>query len=508
MKVVSTRTLPPRAGPFSSLRDYMAVLEARGKVLRIRELDQDQYEATGLMYRLIDDYGWTAAPAVIIERIKQDGVWLDGPVIVNQYGDWDCEAIGLGVASIGPDRRENYRAALAHCASLAVPKVMWKTVPPVEVLPARAPCKDVVLKGDQIDILTFPFIQSNPADGGRFINTGNLVLVHPEQGRNIGTYRCHIKGPRKINVNPEPAQHMWTMLMDLKKRGHKSWPVAVILGSDPIMFAMSSSKTARYGQDEVEIAGGFLGRPVEVVKCEDSDIRVPANVEMVIEGEVSLTETEPEGPFGEMYGYLGASKAQNFVMHINTITHRRNPVFVNQFTGVTRGFLTTPMEATANIAFKGPVPNLVGIHLPVELTGFCFVSIDKQAPGDAFKAAEAIVKFLNLAKITCVVDKDVDILNSAEVLHAVGARWRPYPATKILEATPGMRLDPGVPEADREKLDVRTSKVIIDATRPWPEEGGPQTYPKLNRTWLTEKCPDIFARIDRKLPGWLKNWQP
>lgn len=504
--IASSATQLRNLGPFASLRDYMAALEARGKVLRIKELDQDAYEATALTYRLIDRYGWTGGPTLVIERIKIDGEWMDGPIIVNNYGDWDCEPIALGLEPAGPDRRENYKAAVAHCERMPGENGQWQTVDPVEVAAAQAPCKEIVLTGDDVDIQRFPFIQSNPADGGRFVNTGNLVLIHPEQGRNVGTYRCHIKGPRRLGVNPEPNQHAWTMLMDLKKKGESSVKVAIVQGADPIVFAMSSSKTARLGQDELQIAGGFLGRPLELVRCEDSDILVPANVEMVIEGVISLTETEPEGPFGEMYGYLGAKKAENFVMDLTTITHRRNPWFVNQFTGVTRGFLTSPMEATANLAFRNVVPNLQNIHLPVDLTGFCFLSIDKEAPGDAFKAAEPITKFLNIAKIICVFDKDVDIHNSGEALHALGSRWRPHPATKIIESGPGMRLDPGVREADRERLDLTSSKIVIDATRPWPEENGPDVYPKLNREWLQELCPDAFPRIDRKISELLKDW--
>ncbi len=103
---------------------------------------------------------------------------------------------------------------------------------------------------------------------------------------------------------------------------------------------MSSSKTARSGQDELEIAGGFKGKPVEVVKCENSDILVPANVEMIIEGEIPLNDLEKEGPFGEMYGYMGLPHEEQFYMNIKTITHRVNPMIVNQFTGVTRGYIT------------------------------------------------------------------------------------------------------------------------------------------------------------------------
>ena len=491
-------------GPFDSLRDFMLALEARGKVIHIAEIDQDQYEATAVMYRLIDHFGWTGAPALIADRVKVDGEWMDGPFIANQYGDWDSAAFALGLEPPTEDRRENYRAAVAHCIELAGETGQWKTIEPVEVSEDQAPCKIVKLTGDEIDILKFPFVQSNPADGGRFINTGNLIMVDPERGRNVGTYRCHIKGPRKIAINPEKRQHGWQFLQDAKERGEKIVNAALVLGTDPIVYAMSCSKTARLGQDELAIAGGFLGKPVEVVKCETSDILVPANAEMVIEGEIPVDEFISEGPFGEMYAYMGHEKSENYYMNITAVTHRRKPWFVNQFTGVTPGFLTAPTEATGNVAFRQLIPNLVGFHLPIELTGFCFLSIDKKKPGEAFEAGREILKFLNIAKILVVVDKDVDILNTMETLHAMGARWQPHSASEIIEDGLALRLDPSIREVEREKLHPKSSKIIVDATRQWPEEGGPDVYPRLSRDHLAEEFPNLFAEIDEKMKGLLE----
>ena len=493
-------------GPFDSLRTYMAALEAYGGVLRIPEIDQDAYEATALMYRLIDKYGWTGAPAVIFDRIKIDGEWMNGPVIANQYGRWNTEAIALGIETITDDQPAMYRAAVEKVIAMANKDGQWKTIEPVEINRDRAPCKEVILTGDEIDLLEFPWLQSNPADAGRYINTGNVITYDPQYGRNSGTYRCQLKGPRKIGVNPEINQHGWTFLMDMKERGEPFARVAIVIGADPVTYAMGSSKTARLGQDELAIAGGFMGRPLEVVKCETSELLVPANVEMVIEGEIPF-DMEEEGPFGEMYGYMGQKKSENFYLNVTAVTHRENPWFVNQFTGVTRGYLTSPMEATANLTFKKVIPNLVGIHVPVEITGFAFLSIDKQKPGEAFEAAEPLTKFLNIAKIIVVVDKDVDILNVKEVMHAVGARWQPHPATRIIEQSSAMRLDPSIRAEQKSELKVIGSKIIIDATRQLPDEGGPAVYPPLNRACLLEKFPDVFDRIDRKLPEYLKSWE-
>ena len=467
----------------------MAAIEEHGNVLKIKEIDQDAYELTGLIYKLIDKHGWLGAPAIVVEKVKIDGRWMKGPIIVNQYGLAAHEAIAVGVPfkDIGNDQIENFKKALKLVMDLG----QIQPVKPVEIEKHQAPAKEIMLQDEEINVLDFPFLQSNPGDNGRFINTGNLVLIDPEKGRNVGTYRMQIKGPRKIGINPERKQHGWEFLMGMKERGEKVAQAAVVLGTDPLVFAMSSSKTARLGQDELEIAGGFKGCPIEVVKCENSDITVPANVEMIIEGEIPLDDMEEEGPFGEMYGYMGLPHTEQFYMNIKTITHRKNPMFVNQFTGVTRGFITTPSEASSTRNFRQFIPELVGAHGPPDFTGFFFISIDKTRPHQAFEVAEKL-NFLPISKIMVVVDKDVNIHDPMEMIATVGARWQPHPGGKIIEAGPGFFLDPSA------KIRGRSSKIIIDATRQWPEEGGPDPYPKLNREHLLDHDPDIFALIKEK----------
>ena len=160
---------------------------------------------------------------------------------------------------------------------------------------------------------------------------------------------------------------------------------------------MSSSKTARTGQDELEIAGGFKGESIEVVKCENSDILVPANVEMIIEGEIPLNDFEPEGPFGEMYGYMGKPHEETFYMNIKTITHRVNPMFVNQFTGVTRGYVTTPGEAASIRGFSKFMPELRGFHIPIDHVGYLFSVLKKTKPQSGIRACRE-VQFLTIRK--------------------------------------------------------------------------------------------------------------
>jgi len=477
-------------GPYDSLRDYMEAIETHGNVIRIEAIDQDAYELTGFMYKLIDKHGWLGAPSVIVESVKISGEWIQGPIVINQYGMAAHEAMAIGVPLDDIEAGQhvqNYKKALKKMMDIGeLSPIETKTIDQ-----AAAPSKEVILKENEINILDFAFIQTNPGDNGRFINTGNLVTIDPETGRNVGTYRMQIKGPRKIGISPEKGQDGWKFLMNMKEKGEDVAQAAVVLGTDPIVFAMSSSKTARSGQDELEIAGGFKGKPVEVVKCENSDILVPANVEMIIEGEIPLNDLEKEGPFGEMYGYMGLPHEEQFYMNIKTITHRVNPMIVNQFTGVTRGYITTPGEAASLRGFSKFMPELRGFHIPIDHVGFLFLSIEKTKPHQAIELAEKF-NFLPLGKIVIVVDEDVDIHNTKEVFQTVGARWQPYPGAKLIEDGPGFFLDPSA------KTRGKSSRILIDATRQLPEENGPSPYPKLNREHLIEHAPEIFALVEEK----------
>jgi 4-hydroxy-3-polyprenylbenzoate decarboxylase len=197
----------------------------------------------------------------------------------------------------------------------------------------------------------------------------------------------------------------------------------------------------------------------------------------------------PEGPFGEMYGYMGARKSENFWMNVTRITHRRNPWIINQYTGVTRGFPTAPLEQIAMAGVKRFMPSVKMLHNPVELTGLCFVSIKKQKPGEALEIGKRIAQIVGIAKVIVMVDDDIEVLDRTQVMHAMGSRWQPQPATAIIPELRGMPLDPSLTKRPM------TSKIVIDATRQLPEEGGPQVYQALNRAELERLAPESFERV-------------
>ena len=501
----SAETIP--TPPFDTLRDYIAAMEAHGQVVRLPEVDQDAYELTALMYQILDDYGMFGAPIIVAERIKIDGQWVQGPVIGNVMGPWDTEALTFGLDIVPDDGVATYRNAKAHfTAILEGNGGSYPLIPPVEVSADKAHCKEVILRGDDIDLTKFAFIQTNPGDAGRYINTGSVFTKDPEMGMNFGTYRCQLRGPREIGVNPEPRQTGWRMLMAARERGEKTANVSIALGQDPMVWMVSAARVSgrvrgsKEPINEFAVAGGFRGKPLEVIRSETNDMLVPAQAEMIIEGEVSLTEWKPEGPFGEMYGYLGRKKEENFWMKVTAVTHRRDPWLMNSFTGVLRGHVRAPLDAMSLYNIRKDLPEVVDWFAPNDTPGVVFIAIKKTEAGQGIKVGRHIAETIRTSKIMIVVDDDLDVTDRTDMVFAMGSRWQPYPASYIYEEITGMLMDPSSPNRPM------TSKMVIDATRQWPEEGGPEVYPELNRALLERLAPESFALADAKWGELIRNW--
>jgi 4-hydroxy-3-polyprenylbenzoate decarboxylase len=199
-----------------------------------------------------------------------------------------------------------------------------------------------------------------------------------------------------------------------------------------------------------------------------------------------------------MYGYLGHPKDKNYVMTVNTMTHRRDPWVINSFTGVVQEYISAPQRAENIYRLRLSSPQVVDYYSPHDSQGIVHISIKKDAPGQALKIAKPTAMFNPLARIVIVVDDDIDVQDTAAVRFAMGSRWQPSLATEIIENRRAFPLDPASP--DRKT----TSKIIIDATRQWPEEGGPAVYQQLNRTVFEAAAPDAIANVIEKWPQLVK----
>lgn len=486
--------------PFDSIRDYVRALEQRGLLEAFDKVDQDKFDATAIMYALIDEFGLRGAPAVRFTNMTANGQRYPGPIVANLQGNVFTEALICG-GDIDPrDPKQTYRNATEQMlAMLDANDGEWPALEPRPVPSTEAACKEVVLRGTDIDLTSFPFIRGNPGDAGPYINTASVYTRDPDMGVNLGTYRCQLKGPRKVMVNFEGGQTGIKMVNAAKKRGETTMPVTLVVGQDPITWMVSSSRIpSRLGRvkplDELAIAGGIRGKAIDVVDTESGVFQVPAWSEMVIEGTVDLYNMEEEGPYHEMFGYLGHKKDENFVLTVETVTHRKDPWVMNSFTGVVQEYITAPQRAATIHQLRKSSPQVVDYHSPNDSQGIVYISIKKDAPGQAFKIAKPIATFNPLARVTIVVDDDIDVLDSAAVRFALGSRWQPALATQMIENRPAFPLDPASP--DRQT----TSKVIIDATRQWPEEGGPAVYQQLNRTVFEDAEPGAIERVIARWP--------
>jgi len=483
----------PATPPFDSLRDYIRAAGQHGLVQRFDAIDQDAYEGTALMYRLVDRYGKARAPVVMFEHVKTGGRWFDGPIIANQARHVDLEAILFGLEPVANNGPATFAKAREHLdALLEQGGGQYPTIEPEEIPRADALCKQVTLTGDEIDITTLPFFQNNPGDSGRYINSCSVFTTDPDMGLNIGTYRCELKGPRHISVGTGEGQTGYRMLIAAKERGEQTAPIALVLGMDPIVWLVSGTRIPEPRGtktiNELATAGGLRGKAVDIVKCDTNELRVPAFAEMIIEGEVRLESFESNGPYGEGYGYIGGAR-NAFTMQVTRITHREHPWFVNNFTGVTESVSEMPLAALTVAGFRPFIPEITDFRF---LDNVTFFSIKKTKPGQALEIGKRVTKLIPAFKTVMMVDDDVDLWNPEDLFMAFATRWQPYPASHIFADLPTLRLEPSAP------LLARSAKIVIDATRQWPEEGGPQTYPAYSREVLEQYAPDIFDQVDAK----------
>lgn len=230
-----------------------------------------------------------------------------------------------------------------------------------------------------------------------------------------------------------------------------------------------------------------------MVKADLSALLIPAHAEMVIEGEIDLTQLVSEGPYHEAYGYLGDRNVDRFLFNVLRVTHRRNPILMNSFTSIGGGFVKAPMDAYSDVFWKQRFPQITGLYYHDDTKGITFVSIKKDRPGQGMEIGKAIVERSLIAKVVVVVDDDLDIMNQSDMWVALGSRWQPATASQMYASKPASFFEPSSPDGKN------TSKIAIDATMQWPEEGGPKEFPALNKNLFDKAAsPDIRRRVLEK----------
>lgn len=471
---------------YKDLREFMEILEKKGLLKRIRaEIDSD-LEITEILDRVVKNNG----PAILFENVKGHRM----PVFANAFGTMERMCLALEVNDL-----DDIGARIRKLLEFEAPSGLWegiKKLPEVVELTSFAPkyvksgpCKDVVLK-ENFSLNDFPVLKCWPGDGGRFITLPLVFTKNPKTGKqNVGMYRMQVYDARTTGMHWHVHKHGARDFAD--SSGNGKIEVAVAIGADPSII-YSATAPLPDNIDEMMFAGFLRKKNVELVKCETVDLYVPSHAEIVLEGYVDEKERRIEGPFGDHTGYY--SLADEFpVFHITCITHRKNPIYNATIVGI------PPMEdaylgkATERIflpLMKAQLPEIMDVNLPVEAVfhNLCIVSIKKRYPGHAKKVMFALwgMGQMMFAKTLIILDDDVNVQDMREVLWATTTRMDPAMDVTIIDKAPTDTLDHASPIVNL------GSKMGIDATRKWKEEG-------FNREWPDALIMD--ARIKSRIDG-------
>jgi 4-hydroxy-3-polyprenylbenzoate decarboxylase len=369
-------------------------------------------------------------------------------------------------------------------------------VPPKFVDRSEVPCKENIMRGDDIDLFKFPAPHYYPRDGGRFMGTAHFFITKdPDSGWvNLGTYRAQLLEKDKIGTQFIKGKHSDIMLKKYAAM-KKPMPVASIVGCDPLLFLTGAARLSAF-VSEYDFAGAVRGRPIEVVQGETVDLPIPATAEIVIEGFVDPETFMDEGPFGEYTGYysgVGTDK-RNFAQ-VTCVTYRSNPIFW----GTTVGRAVTDTHMTMALTYGATlwqqltdmkIPGIKAVYCPPEGSGrfLAIISMKQMYPGHADQVGTAAISTEMGAyglKTVIVVDEDIDPWDIPRVLYALSFRFQPN-RCQIIKRGRSTPLDPSLP------IDARdiTGRIIIDATIPYewkekpvPVELDPEMVKKIEGRW-------------------------
>lgn len=331
---------------------------------------------------------------------------------------------------------------------------------------ANAPVKDVIVKGEEVDLTKFPIPLLHEKDGAPYISASVLTSKDFEYGRNAGVYRMMFKEKDKTGIDLVSSS-VTRIFYERMLNKNRPLEVAVAIGTHPCDF-IAASYMAPTGVDEWSIAGALRGEPVELVKCETVDVEVPAHAEIILEGELlPIGWTEDEGRFGEGTSIMGTVH-RNPVIKIKAITYRKDAIFQVascQNEGFWADLPAYEVPAWDALKAAGVEAKAVNITLPGTAMGFHIIaSLKNPRPGESKNALLALLS-TGLVKHAVVTDEDINIFDPAEVEWAIATRVQADKDVIIISGCRAKALDPSLGVVPGAALPV-TSKLGIDATIP------------------------------------------
>lgn len=447
------------------LRSYLDLIR-RNKpedLLVISKEVDPAYEITAIVTKLEQEA--KRRPILLFEKVKETKF----PVLTNLHASRSRLALAMNAKP-----EEMQKAYL---------RAMERPIPPKIV--SKAPVKEVVLTGNKVNLYDLPQIIHHQGDAGAYI-TAAISFAKEPAGHiwNCAYNRLMIKGRNTTSIHLTSAKHLWEFYRLAEARG-EPLPVAFAIGVHPAI-ALGCLAIGSIDEDERVIMGALLGEPLELVKCETSDLLVPAHAELVIEAEILPNERTAEGPFGEFTGY-SLGERQREVVRVRAITHRKEPIFQDISAGHMDHLMlsTTPIEANLYRAVRAMVPSVKAVRVPAPFT--CYVSIEQRIPGQGKNAILAALGADLYMKRVIVVDHDVDIFNDRQVSWALATRCQPDRDITIIANARGSDLDPSTKE------DGYTAKWGVDATAKPSLEAFTPRHRIPREVWQRINLKDFFS---------------
>jgi 4-hydroxy-3-polyprenylbenzoate decarboxylase len=466
-----------------NLSQFIQVLDGAGELVRVRQAVAAKLELSEISDRVMKSAG--GGPALFFEHVTlDDGSRSPYPVAINLFGSMRRMAISLGV-----DTLDEVGARITALLELKVPDGLFAKLSllprllevakfPPRVRDGSPACQQIVLRGEEIDLGRLPIITCWPEDGGPYITLPMVISRDPKRGiRNVGMYRVQVLGPRTLAMHWQRHKVGAAHWRAMAEQG-ETMPVCIAIGADPASI-YSASAPLPPTVDEFIFAGFLRRAPVVLCKAVTCDLEVPAEAEIVIEGHIDPREPlVTEGPFGDHTGFYSEADLYPQV-HVTAVTMRQSPIYATTIVG------RPPMEdfylghATERIflpLLKLTIPEIVDYHMPAEgiFHNLVFVSIDKQYPGQAYKVMNALwgQGLMSLAKMLVIVDKEVNVRDPREA-------W--WVALNNMDPERDARFTMGPVDVLDHSSRAFTygSKIGIDATRKWPEEGFTRNWPKV-----------------------------
>jgi UbiD family decarboxylase len=448
---------------FNDLRDFLTALEAKNEIIRVSGVHWNL--EMGVLSELAFE---RQGAALLFENIAEYPA--DYRIVSNL-----CTTSRRALMALGIEAQEPREIMIRWKERLS----QYRPVPPTRV--AGGAVLENEFRDQEIDLLKFPVPRWHELDGGRYIGTGDCVILRdPDDGRiNVGTYRLQVQDRCTTTIQQSPRNDGAKILRKYWEKG-LSAPIAATLGQEPVLFLTSCGRvTHPDAVSELDLAGFIRGEPVEVIEGKVTGLPIPATAEVAIEGVVPPpnVDSRGEGPFGEVTGYYWGGTGKEPVIRVQALYHRNQPILVGAppFKPVPSHYaFPLPMGPELATWMRLEGEGATGIT-GVRNLGYCgatVIRVRQESETQVPLLMSAVSRLRMSQRLVILVDEDIDIDNAEDVLWAVGTRSDPATDMRTDTFTSGWDLNPSLTIEQRRQLREENigypfSRIVINACQPF-----------------------------------------